>query len=184
MDDKKIPYVPFHAINQFMVDDFRHEVIQSVLNGLNQLDGGKRGSYQSLIRTVVKIPGFRNSANAPTPVKIKGAISAFEKSPMFTAQTLSCWADLHADLRQKVYDMLVKRGWEIMPAEADRAKLPGFLVKWHPTDNYEVLDLAFKELYPDDTASDNDVRLMTVWLSDSLPYDAVDDEDETEEPAE
>jgi hypothetical protein len=55
MDDKKVPYVPFHAINQFMVDTFRHDVIQSVLNGLNQLDGGKRGAYQNLIKSAVKI---------------------------------------------------------------------------------------------------------------------------------
>jgi hypothetical protein len=184
MDDKKVTYVPFHVINQFMMDDFRHEVIQSVLNGVNQLDGGKRGAYQNLIKSVVKIPGFRNSAMAPTLVKLKGAISAFEKSPVFVAQTLSCWADLHADLRQKVYDLLVKRGWEIMPAEADRAKLPGFLPKWHPTDQYEVINQAFTELYPDEKSSDNEVRLMTVWLSDRLPFDAEDAADETEEKAE
>jgi len=177
MDDNKIPYVPFHAINQFMVDDFRHEVIQSVFNGLNNLEGGKRGAYQNLIKNAVKIPGFRNSAMAPTLVKIKGGISAFEKSPVFVAQTLSCWADLHSDLRQKVYDLLVKRGWEILPAEADRAKLPGFLTKWHPTDHYDVINQAFNETYPGDPASENDVRLMTVWLSDRLPYDAVDEED-------
>jgi hypothetical protein len=179
MDDKKIAFVPFHAINQFMMDDFRHEVIRTVFNGLNQLDGGKRGAYQALIRSVVKIPGFRNSINAPTLVKLKGANSAFEKSPIFVAQTISCWADLHGELRQRVYDLLVNRGWEIMPMEADRAKLPGFLPEWHPTDHYDVINQAFNELYPDDGSSENEVRLMTVWLSDRLPYDAKEDEEES-----
>ena len=181
MDDKKVPFVPFHAINQFMVEEFRHEVIRAVFNGLNQLEAGKRATYQNLIKNSVKIPGFRNSALAPTMIKIKSAITAFEKNPVFTIQTLSCWADLHMEMRQKVYDLLIQRGWEILPVDADRTKLPGFMVKWHPTDHYEIINKAFCELYPGDPASENEVRLMTVWLSDRLPYDAP--EEEEAEPA-
>ena len=176
MDDKKVPFVPFHAINQFMVEEFRHQVVQEVLNGVDNLDGGKRNQFQNLIKNYVKIPGFRNSALAPKMVKIKGAISAFEKSPQFAAQTLSIWTDIHADLKQKVYDLLVARGWEILPKDADRTKLPGFMVKWHPKDSYEVINKAFVETYPGETSSDNDVRLMTVWLSDRLPFDSNDDD--------
>ena len=176
MDDKKVPFVPFHAINQFMVDEFRHQVVQDVINSVDNLDAGKRNQYQSLIRNYVKVPGFRNSALAPKMVKIKGAISAFEKSPQFAAQTLSSWADIHADLKQKVYDLLVSRGWEILPKDADRTKLPGFMVKWHPNDSYEVINKAFVDTYPGETSTENDVRLMTVWLSDRLPFDSNDDD--------
>jgi hypothetical protein len=182
MDDKKVAFVPFHAINQFMVDDFRQHVVGEVLNGMEHLEAGKRNAYQNIIKNSVKVPGFRNSALAPKSVKMKGAISAFEKSPKFTILTLSCWADLNGDLRQKVYDLLVKRGWEILPMDADRTKLPGFIVKWHPTDTYEVINSAFKEMYGDDTTPENDVRLMTVWLSTRLPYDS--DEGSEEESKE
>jgi hypothetical protein len=49
--------------------------------------------------------------------------------------------------------------------------LPGFMVKWHATDNYEVINQAFREMYSDDKTVDNDVRLMAVWLSNRLPYE-------------
>jgi hypothetical protein len=113
---------------------------------------------------------------------MKGAISAFEKSPQFAIQTMACWADLNGELKQKVYDLLIARGWELLPKDADRTKLPGFMVKWHPSDSYEVINKAFLEMYAGDSTAENDVRLMTVWLSGRLPYDSDEDsKEETEE---
>ena len=179
MDDKSISFVPFHAINNFMVDEYRYTVIQDVLSHFDQLTSKNRSNFQNLFKKYVTIPGFRNSSVAPLQVKIRGTNNAFEKKPQFTIQVLACWAEIHMDLQKKVYDLLVKRGWELLPIEADKTVLPGFMVKWHKTDSYDVINQAYKEMYPDDSSSENDVRLMSVWLSGRLPYEI--DEEEPEE---
>jgi hypothetical protein len=177
MDDKKVAFAPFHAINQFMVPEFRQKVIHAVLVGMEQLDKGNRNALNDLIKKRVIVSGFRNSAAAPAGVKVKGSIAAFEKSAEFAARILQCWAQLNGPLAEKVYQLLTQRGWEPLPVDADRTKLPGFMTRWHATDTYEVLDQAFSEMFPDFEASTDDIRLMVVWLSNRLPYES----EETEE---
>jgi hypothetical protein len=172
MDDKKIAFAPFHAINQFMVPEYRQKVIQVVLNGVDHLDKENRNALNNLIKKRVIVSGFRNSAVAPAAVKVKGSITAFEKSAEFAARILSCWVQLNAPLAENIYQMLVQRGWELLPIDADRTKLPGFMTRWHATDTYEVLDQAFSEMYPDFQVSTDDIRLMVVWLSNRLPYES------------
>lgn len=169
MDDKKVQFYPFHAINEFMLPDYRHEVLQQVLSDTSKLTNAQRGALNGEIKRLVKVPGFRNSSIAPLPLKIRAAETTFEKNPGFTARVLQCWSEIHEDLRQQVYDLLKNRNWEILPVEADRTKLPGFLGDWPKQDTYEVLNKAFSETYADSTASENDVRLMIVWLSGRLP---------------
>jgi hypothetical protein len=69
-----------------------------------------------------------------------------------------------------VYDLLVARGWELLPPEADRTVLPGFLTKWPKGETFEVLNEVFLKMYPGTQASDDDISLMVVWLSGRLPY--------------
>jgi lauroyl/myristoyl acyltransferase len=77
---------------------------------------------------------------------------------------------VHAGLRENVYTLLQARGWEILPKDAERAKLPGFITVWPHGENFEVLNQAFKEMYPEATASSDDVSLMVVWIGGRLPY--------------
>jgi hypothetical protein len=74
----------------------------------------------------------------------------------------------------------------VLPAEADRSKLPGFLTTWPEGQDYDTLGKAYTEMFPGDSVEDNDLRLMIVWLAGRLPYDmyADDDEEEGEETAE
>ena len=174
MDDKKVQFYPFHAINDFMLSDYRHEVLQQVLSDTGKLSSGQRCAIKNDIKHLVKVPGFRDSSGAPLPLKIRGAESTFERNAGFAAKILQGWSEIHADLRQQVYDLLKNRNWEILPADADRTKLPGFLGNWPKDDTYEVLNKAFSEIYPDSQASENDVRLMVVWLSGRLPVNMND----------
>jgi len=73
---------------------------------------------------------------------------------------------------------------ELLPVDADRAKLPGFLVRWPQKDSYDVLDAAYAEAYPDAKTETDDLRLMVVWMSGRLPYEMVDDEADDEEDSE
>jgi hypothetical protein len=176
-EETETQFVPFHAINQFMIPEYRQEVLHKVLGHLDELSADRRSHILNQLKRYLKVPGFRNSLAAPLPIKVKGAGPEFDKRADFAAQILMAWSELHLELRQQVYDFLVERKWELLPPETDRSKLPGFLVRWPKEETYDVLDAAFAAKYPENKAHEYDVRLMVVWLSGRLPYDMVEDEE-------
>lgn len=169
-DEKQVAFLPFHAINEFMLDDYRLQVIRTTLQGLPNLPENLRQPVDELTRQAVRVPGFRNSLKAPVSLRARPVAAAFEKSPQLVAAILSAWAEIQAELREKVYHLMIARGWEILPPEADRSVLPGFLTKWPDGETFDVLDQAFEEMYPATTAEMNDISLMVVWLGGRLPY--------------
>ncbi len=180
MDDNQLQYFPFHAINEFMLPEYRLHVLQSVMAGFDRLPGERRAAINNLIKRHMQVPGFRNSALAPAPVKAKAAVAVFERRPEFVAQILQGWSDLHPELRQKVHDFLKERQWEVLPPEADRTRLPGFLTTWPQGETYDVLGEAYAQAFPGDAVEENDLRLMIVWLAGRLPYDMDGDSGEEE----
>ena len=121
----------------------------------------------------MKIQGFRDSSQAPIGIKSRESSSAFEKSAKFAGEILAAWVEINPDLAQNVFQMLTDRGWIILPADADRSKLPGFLIKWPAKDSFEILTTEFREKHIDIEYTDDDVSLMIVWLSNRLPYEMV-----------
>jgi hypothetical protein len=170
MDDKLAQFMPFNAINEFMRDEYRLQVIRVTFDALPSLPDEFRRPIDHLTRKVVQVPGFRNSSKAPLAIRVKPTAEAFEKSPQLVAAILAAWAATHADLSQRVYDLLVSRNWEVLPPSADRTKLPGFITKWPKGENFEVLSAAYIAKYPDQPVSSDDVSLMVVWISTRLPY--------------
>lgn len=185
MSDKTVSYAPFNAINEFMIPDYREEVIRFVLLKMNALSGKRKASIQQLIKKNVTVPGFRNSTIAPLPMQIKGAASAFMKNPAFTAQILSAWVELKPGLAAQIFELLKERNWEVLPVDVDRAALPGFLIQWPAGETYDTLGKAYGEKYSGSSEGENDIRLMMVWLSGRLPYDTGDSdgEDRQSDPA-
>lgn len=177
-EETDVQFVPFHAINQFMIPEYRQEVLHKVLGHLNDLTPDRKNRIISQLKRYLKVPGFRNSLAAPLPIKVKGAGPEFDKRADFVGQILMAWCELQPELRQQVYDLLVERKWELLPPDSDRSKLPGFLVRWPKEETYDALDAAFAAKYPENKAHEFDVRLMVVWLSGRLPYDMVDEEEE------
>jgi hypothetical protein len=178
MNSDKVQFLPFHAINNFMMPEYRLSVLQTVLSRLDDLPGDRRGAINSQLKRLLKVPGFRNASQAPLRFKIKGSVTPFEQSPDMVVQILAGWCELHPELRQQVFDLLTERGWELLPVETDRTKLPGFLSRWPKGEEFEIINKAFHEKYPDLQVSDNDISLMTVWLSGRLPYEVVEKEAE------
>ena len=172
--DKEASFFPFHAINEFMTDEYREAVVRSVLLSYATLPEEFSSRIDRNIKKAVTIPGFRNSAKAPAQLRVKPAIDSFQKSPALVAAILAAWAELQAILRQQVFDLLVSRGWELLPIEADRTKVPGFLPKWPRGEEFETLFTAFTTSHTDSSPEMNDVSLMVVWLSGRLPYEFVD----------
>ncbi len=179
MNDKNVSFLPFNALNEFMRPDYRQIVIQSTLQAFPDLPESHQSALNRLTKKHVQIPGFRNSTAAPIPVRLKPVIRAFEKSAEMTAAVLSAWTETKPEIRQQVYDLLKARNWELLPPEADRTKLPGFLTSWPKGEDFSILNEAFTQAYPGASASTDDVSLMVVWLSGRLPYDQ---EGEAEEP--
>ncbi|MEN6411116.1 MAG: hypothetical protein ABFD44_15535 [Anaerolineaceae bacterium] len=174
MSNNEVKMLPFHAINGFMRDDYRTSVIHHVLSNLSQLPDDIQAPVRTAIRKSVQVPGFRNSAQAPVSMKVKPSAALFEKDPRFAAIILSAWSELHSTLRTQVYDLLSERGWELIPAEADRTRLPGFLITWKDGEDFDLINRAFQEKYNLPDVSADDISLMTVWISNRLPYSSED----------
>ncbi len=177
MTNEQTEFIPFHALNEFMRPDYRLAVVRTALTALPTLPSSFRAPIDKMTKLVVRVPGFRNGVQAPTQMKIAPIAAAFEKSPELVAAILNAWAETQKELRQKVYDLLKSREWELLPPEADRSKLPGFSTTWKKGEDFEVINKAFSEMYPDYTATMDDVSLMTVWLSGRLPIHANEEDD-------
>jgi hypothetical protein len=171
--NEKIEYLPFNAINEFMLLEYRKLVIKSVFSRFDSLPNTRQRTINAEIKKLVKIQGFRDSSQAPIGIKSRESSTVFEKSAKFAGEILAAWAELNSDLSQNVFQMLTDRGWIILPIEADRSKLPGFLIKWPTKDSFEILTAAFRQKQSDIEYSDDDVSLMIVWLSNRLPYEMV-----------
>ncbi len=180
MDLNKARFLPFTAINEFMRDDYRRSVISETLIQLGSLPKPKQAALESQTRKAVNVPGFRNSAKAPLMLRIKGLEEAFTRSAPLVAAIIDAWSELHSPLRLQVHTLLSERGWPVYPPESDRTHLPGFHITWPKSEDFEVIVAAFAEKYPDAPAADDDVSLMTVWMSMRLPY-ALEEEDQDEQ---
>ena len=179
--NEKAQFIPFNAINEFMLTDFRRSVISETLSKLDEASEGKQRAIRELIRRTVKVQGFRNSAQAPLQMKVKGAISTFEKSPEFVKNVLQAWSEVNKDTCGQVHAFLTERNWKVLPVDADRSLLPGFLTRWPEAEQFEVLVKAYREKYPDSNATDNEISLMIVWIAGRLPVELVETEVFTEE---
>jgi hypothetical protein len=175
-DEKKVQVLPFHAVNEFMRDDYRTSVITEVLSNLEKIDKEAGIRINRLFSKGVQIPGFRNSSLAPLVVKIKHAHTIFEKSAEFVAIILNSWSLLHIPLQQQVWKLIDDRNWKPLPLEVDRSLLPGFQVDWPKGDTFEVLIKALKVIDPATTESDDNISLMTVWVGNRLPYDLYEEQ--------
>lgn len=175
MSEKTAEFLPFHALNEFMRPDYRLTVVRSALTALPKLPGTFRSPIDKLTRKIVHVPGFRDGTQAPPSLKVAPVADAFQKSPELVAAILSAWAEVHTDLRAQVFALLQGRGWELLPPEADRTKLPGFMTTWPKGEDFDVLNKAFSEAHPGHEATSDDVSLMIVWLSVRLPLPEEDD---------
>ena len=176
---EKEQYLPFHAINEFMRDDYRLAVITEVLSNIESIQGEKRSAIGKLIAKYVNVPGFRNGNLAPVGRKAKSCVTLFERSPEFVSQVLEGWAWNHPKLAKETYKVLLDKSWEgLQPFELDRSKLPGFLTHWPKADTFEELIKTINSNDPNMNESDDNISLMAVWIGNRLPYDLFADDAE------
>ena len=175
--EKEVSFLPFHAINEFMTNEYKKQVILTTLEALPGLSTDYSAPINKTIKKSVKVPGFRNSLAAPLSLKVKPVIDVFEKDPTFVAATINAWSEINSTLRGQVYKLLVARQWDLLPIETNRVKMPGFLTIWPGGEDFETLNNAYSEMFPEPPFGSDDVSLMIVWLSNRLPYQ-IDDAEE------
>ncbi|NSW52006.1 MAG: hypothetical protein HPY85_05840 [Anaerolineae bacterium] len=172
---KQAQFLPWSAINAFMLPDFQLEVLSDVLGHYELLTSEQRSSLNQMIKKGVKVNGFRNAIQAPLMIRARGSVELFEKNAHFAYLVLSSWCSLYPALREAIHQFLTERGWLLLPHDTDRSVIPGFLTQWPKEDEFEVLTPAFRERFPEMTeVSDNQISLMEVWLSGRLPYELVE----------
>ncbi len=176
MSNTTAQFLPFNAINEFMLTEFRQEVILHVFSHAEALSGSSRGKLNALVKQLVQVPGFRNSAQAPAGLKARNAVIPFEKFAIFTAKVLQCWSELHPELAVLVHQILTNKGWEVLPVDADRTLLPGFIPEWPEGETYDTLDAMVAQHFGDAQPDNNSIRLMAVWLSGRLPLNDSNEE--------
>jgi hypothetical protein len=178
MDNQEMQFLPFAAINSFMLDDYRTRVLGKVINSLARQTNRNAGVLKSLIRRYIQVPGFRDASKAPAALIARNAESTFEKASDFAAFTIAVWTDLNPTLAGEVHAVLTERSWpELLPVEADRTQMPGFYTTWPEGETFETVLKAYHEKYPESTTEDYDISLMTVWLGGRLPFDEEPEEE-------
>jgi hypothetical protein len=169
----KLEFIPFNAINEFMRTDYRMILLRNTMLALPELSPKTQASINKLTKKHVKVPGFRNSAKAPASVKAVSMVKPFEKQPKLVSAVISAWAESNSEMRQQVFRLLSGFGWKLLPVEADRTRLPGFLAQWPEEHDFEVIYEGLTESCQDSEYSIDDVSLMAVWLSVRLPIEKV-----------
>ena len=183
MTDHEIEFLPFNALNEFLLTDYRLKLLQEVFANQGSLPNELQADLTRYVKKSVRVQGFRNSTQAPPALKARAAVSPFERSDGFVATVMAAWCYLHHDLAERVIEFLTGRGWKVLPLEIDRTELPGFLTHWPEKDTFEVLDDEFVKAYPDDTTHEYDLNLMISWIWTRLPVELVEDlTDEDEIP--
>jgi hypothetical protein len=180
-DEKKIQVLPFHAVNEFMREDYRLDVLHEVFTGLEQCTPLQKQLITRMFAKNVNIPGFRNSGQAPLAIKIKNSPTLFERSHEFSATIMECWSNLHPELKLAMQTLLTERGWTLQPLDDDRCLLPGFQIDWPKADNFESLINGIHETHPDMNESDDNISLMAVWVGNKLPYNLFSEDENKEE---
>jgi len=176
-DNNQVEFIPYHAINEFMRNDFRISVIRSTLVALPKLRPEFSKPVDRLTRKFVKVAGFRNSAKAPASVKAVAMVKSFEKQPKLVASILHAWSESKSELRQEIFNLLSGLNWPLLPVDFDRTRLPGFLTKWPEEDDYEKLYNTYSSEYPESNTSIDETSLMVIWLAGRLPIEKISKDD-------
>lgn len=160
-------YRPMNALNVYMEPYFRKDILEKVFNNLNDLPGELRKDFLGMIKSDLKISGFRNPMAAPRALLLRESAALFENDSNFVKATLAAWAILFKDKHKKITDLAARLGITTTE-QADGYPDPenAFLEGWPDGMTYSRL---FAELGEDDLLSDDETSLLTILLTGHLP---------------
>lgn len=170
----ELEYLPYKAINVFIERDYLEQVIKDILDGVTNLSKEDQSAFIAFFRKYVTILGFRNPVRAPVSLQTKAYASAFEEKDEVIPFTLSTWAKIKADLAKQVNDWLASEKWEQLSLSRDFDEDGGFSADWPEKLTFEDIEKKFKQANPKSEHERNDLILMVLWISGTLPKEQSD----------
>ena len=167
MNEKE--YLPYKTINVFIERDYLRNILENILKNINQLPKEDQISFGQSFREHVSILGFRNPMRAPLPLKVNAYVRAFEDMDEVIPFTLSTWTKIKRDFAAKVKAWLEAEGWTELKYERDFNETEGFVNEWPDSLSFEDLIKKFENTHSELDYEDDDLLLMTFWISGKLP---------------
>jgi len=162
-------HVPYKAINVFIDRDYLEKVIREILEGIAQFSKQDQIEFFSFFRKHVSILGFRNPVRAPQTLQINAYATAFEEKDEVIPFTLSTWTKIKADFAEVVSNWLVSEGWKELSLARDYDENSGFTFDWPEDLTFEKIEENFKKANPKVSFDRDDLILMVLWISGTLP---------------
>jgi len=165
----EIEYLPYKTINVYMEREYLEQILGDVLDNINNLPKDDQIYFTTQFRKYVKVLGFRNPIRAPKSLQVKAYITAFEDKEEVIPFTLSTWAKLNKDFADLVKEWLKEEGWENLTHDRTFEETGGFIQKWPEELTFDQIEERFTKANPDQKISRNDLILMVLWITGSLP---------------
>jgi len=165
----EIEYLPYKAINVFIEREYLDQVLETVLDGKEDLPKEDQISFTKNFKQYITVLGFRNILKAPKRLQVNAFATAFESKNEVIPFTLSTWAKIKAQLASDVKAWLEAEGWENIAVERTFNETEGFLHTWPKDLTFEKIEKDFAKKNPKSEFDRNDLILMVIWLSGKLP---------------
>ena len=161
---------PMVALNVYLTPEFRRQILSEVLERKEALNPETRKELFSILKDKLKVAGFRSYINAPKGLTIRAMESLFEKDSNFISVVLTSWTELIQSKTNQLDSMLESSGFKLRATD-DVYTDPenSFLIGWPAYVTYDTLFTKAKEQVKATQLSSDELALMTIWKTGTLP---------------
>jgi len=165
----QLEHSPYKSINVYIERDFLEGLLESILQGFNELPKEDQLMFVKAFKQHVTILGFRNPLRAPLRLQINAYATAFEENDEVVPFTLTTWAKMKSELAENVNNWLDSEGWKDLALEREYEESQGFSGEWPEALTFDAIAKKFEEAHPKFDFSQDELILMVIWVSGKLP---------------
>lgn len=163
-------YRPLIALNVYLNQDFRREILSTVVESRSILSDRQRRQLLEAIKENVRISGFRNPIMAPETLLVRNMIAPFEQDSRFVKVILEAWALINDSLQPAIIETIKSFPFK---ENDQKPSYPNpdnaFLVGWPEGLTYEMLAEEVNKRVDGKHGSLDEIALLTIWISGCLP---------------
>lgn len=163
-------FQPMIALNVYLEPYFRQEILDKVLAQRTKLPEQAQRDLSAIFRSEIQIRGFRNPLAAPHGLLVKESEKKFEKDSRFLRVILSAWVSTLDFDPQELSAALTELGFVPSEVAAEFEDPENALLEGWPAGlSYADLEQKVSEKVPSLKISQNELALLTIWLTGRLP---------------
>jgi len=163
---------PLVALNVYLTSEFRRQILSEVLDQKNALNSDTRTRFLNFFKEKLKVPGFRNSTNAPKAKLIKATEALFEKDSNFISAVLNAWTELIQSKTIGLDHVLQNLGFDLKMTDTSYSEHDSsFEVGWPKAINYESLFTKVTQQLKAFELNSDELAMVTIWKTGKLPGD-------------